>query len=66
MKKKVLWLIQSNQTTPVIIDFLQTMKVRTAQVLELIFIVPETASDLIEKAKSLNPVPFKIQTRTAT
>lgn len=66
MKKKILWLIQSNQLTPIIIDFLKTLQIRTDKYMELLFIVPETSSKIIEKAKSLNPIVFKVSSRTAT
>lgn len=66
MKKNILWLIQSNQITPVIADFLKTLQKRMEHYINLLFIVPETSSDLIENIKHLKPISFKISTRTAT
>ncbi len=66
MKKKIIWLIQSNQITPIITDFLKTLQKRVEQHIDLIFMVPETSLDIVENIKSLNPVPFKAITRTAT
>ncbi|MCF6249123.1 MAG: hypothetical protein L3J69_17470, partial [Desulfobacula sp.] len=66
MKKKIIWLIQSNQLTPIITDFLQTLHKRVEPYIELLFMVPETSLDIIENIKSLNPVTFKTITRTVT
>ena len=66
MKKKIIWLIQSNQITPIITGFLQTLQKRVAQYIDLVFMVPEASLDIIENIKSLNPVYFKTATRTAT
>jgi hypothetical protein len=65
MKKKIIWLIQSNQITPIIKDYLKTLQTRIEQYIELLFFVPETSSDILEKIKCLNPIVFKIKTRTA-
>lgn len=64
--KKTYWLLQSNQVTPIIIEFLKTVQARIEKQLELVFIIPETCPDVIESAKILNPVVFKVSTRTAT
>ncbi len=66
MKKKLVWLIQSNQITPIITDFLKTLQKRIEQHIDLIFMVPETSLDIIKNINFLNPVSFKAITRTAT
>lgn len=66
MKKTIYWLLQSNQLTPTIIDFLETLKTRLFLQLDLQFIIPETSSDIFEKTKKLKPKIFKVLTRTAT
>jgi hypothetical protein len=65
-KKKIIWLLQSNQITPVIRDFLQTLQTRVENHIDLLFYVPHTSADIIEKIQSLNPVTFQTSTRTAT
>ena len=66
MKKQIIWLLQSNQITPVIRDFLQTLQTRVENHIDLLFYVPHTSADIIEKTQSLNPVTFQTSTRTAT
>ena len=66
MKKKIIWLIQSNQVTPVITDFLKTLQKRLEQYIDLLFMVPETSLDIIKNIKALNPISFQTATRTAT
>mgnify|MGYP005843588513 CR=1 FL=1 len=65
-KKKIIWLLQSNQVTPVIRDFLQTLQTRVEHYIDLLFYVPHTSSDIIEKIQCLAPVTFSTKTRTAT
>lgn len=65
MKKKIIWLIQSNQTTPTIADFLKTLQTRVEQYIDLLFMVPDTSSNIVKNIKKLNPIVFKSNTRTA-
>jgi len=65
MKKKIIWLIQSNQITPIIAEFLQTLQKRMENYIDLVFVVPKTSVDILANIQSLNPVSFKITTRTA-
>ncbi|MCP3941155.1 MAG: hypothetical protein GY710_06710 [Desulfobacteraceae bacterium] len=65
-KKKILWLIQSNQITSTICDFLQLLQNRTKEIIDLSFIVPETSSDILDKTKNLSPTCFKLSSRFAT
>ena len=66
MKKNIIWLIQSNQITPTICEFLKTLQARMANHLNLKFMVPDSSFDILEKIKTLKPVSFKTSTRTAT
>ncbi len=66
MKKKIFWLIQSNQVTPIIVDFLQTLQKRIENFIDLIFVVPESSRNISESIKSLEPVFFNIVNQTAT
>lgn len=66
MKKNIIWLIQSNQITPTICEFLKILQTRMANLLNLKFMVPDSSSDILEKIKALEPDSFKTSTRTAT
>ncbi len=66
IKKKIIWLIQSNQTTKIIRDYLKTLQTRMEQYIDLLFFVPETSSDIIKDIKCLNPIIFETTTRTTT
>ncbi len=65
MKKKLIWLIQSNQITPTICDFLKTLQIRMEKLLNLLFMVPDSSCEILEKIKDLDPTSFKTSTRTA-
>jgi hypothetical protein len=64
--KKVLWLIQSNQITPTIHDFLKLLQTRMERQLDLSFIVPETSPEILDRTKALKPSCVKLATRSAT
>jgi len=66
MKKNIFWLIQSNQITPTICEFLKTLQIRMEKLLNLLFIVPDSSSEILEKIKALEPTSFKTSTRTAS
>lgn len=66
MMKKILWLVQSNQITPTILDFLKLLQTRMEKLIDLSFIVPETSSDILEKIQDLHPESFTLKNRTAT
>ena len=65
MKKHthILWLIQSNQTTKTMYDLLKILQTRLKKHVNLLFIVPDSSCDVMEKRKDLNPASFKIATR---
>jgi len=64
--KKILWLLQSNQITPTIHQFLKLLQTRMKRQIDLSFIVPETSSEISDRIKDLNPLCFKLSNRTAT
>ena len=55
MKKNIIWLIQSNQITPTICEFLKTLQARMANHLNLKFMVPDSSFDILEKTRKLLP-----------
>jgi hypothetical protein len=65
MKKKIIWVIQSNQITPTIYKFLKTLQTRMENLLDLSFMVPESSAEIMDSIKDLKPGSFKIDTRTA-
>ncbi len=65
MKKTMLWLVQSNQITPIISEFLKLLQIRTEPVLDLVFIVPDSSEDILDNITDLSPRMFKTVRRTA-
>lgn len=63
--KKILWLIQSNQITPTIHEFLKLLQTRMEKQINLSFLIPETSSEILDRTKDLNPVCFKLSNRVA-
>ncbi|WDP87236.1 MAG: hypothetical protein HUN05_20650 [Desulfobacter sp.] len=63
--KNIIWIIQANQTTPVIVDFLKTLQTRVENHISLEFWVPETSAGEMDKLKALSPTVYKTVTRTA-
>lgn len=64
--KKILWLIQSNQITPTIHEFLKLFQTRMEKQIDLSFLIPETSSDMLDRTRDLNPVCFKLSNRAAS
>ena len=64
--KTILWLIQSNQTTPTINEFLELLQTRMEELINLSFVVPETSAKLLDKIENLKPTSFTISNRSAT
>ncbi|MFO7752582.1 MAG: hypothetical protein R6V41_05630 [Desulfobacteraceae bacterium] len=65
MKKNVLWILQPNQTTPTILEFLELLKNRVRSHAEIKFVIPEHSKEMMDAAKTLNPLPFTISSRAA-
>ena len=63
-KPVVYWILQNNQVTPNLIDFLDFIRQRVSQFLTLTFLVPETDLKTKELASKLSPVLFKITSQS--
>jgi hypothetical protein len=63
-KNKIIWLLQPNQVTPTIHNFIALLKTRMEALINLTFMVPETASDLLEKLKDIVPGCYKTSVRS--
>ncbi len=59
MKKTILWLIQSNQVTPTILDFLDINRERLKALVHLEFLVPDSSREMMDKIGKLNPKRFQ-------
>ncbi|MCG8684764.1 MAG: hypothetical protein MI892_07815 [Desulfobacterales bacterium] len=58
-KPIVYWVLQDNQVTPNMIDFLELIKLRVKELIKLKFIIPDMAKQTLELAAKLNPTTFK-------
>ena len=65
-KQSVVWIIQANQTTPIILDYLKTLKTRVERYLDLTFWVPESSKKEFKRLKDLEPVLYKTRTKSAS
>ncbi len=65
MRKTIIWIIQSNQITPIIAEYLATLRMRIEQYIDLQFFVPDESAEVVEKIKNLDPVVFPTSTQTA-
>ncbi len=63
-KPVVYWILQNNQVTPHLIDFLNLIRQRVSEFLTLTFLVPETDLKIKEMAAKLSPVLFKISSHS--
>ena len=59
----ILWILQTNQLTPVIADFFHLVKTRMAGLVDLTFMVPSRDGDALEMAKELQPDTFSLTAR---
>jgi hypothetical protein len=66
MKKKILWLLQSNQFTPTMVEFFSLLQTRMEKLIDLRFLVPDTSTDILEKITTLNPQTCTTTLRSAT
>ena len=64
--KKFLWLIQSNQLNPTIHEFFKLLQTRMERHLDLSFIVPSTAPEVLDRIKDLKPTCFELGNRSTT
>ncbi|MCK5099444.1 MAG: hypothetical protein KAR45_15155 [Desulfobacteraceae bacterium] len=59
-KPVIYWILQDNQVTPYIIDFLALMKHRVNNFATIKYLVPSHNSDTLKAVKKLNPCSFEI------
>ncbi len=57
-KPVVLWILQDNQLSPIIFEFLSLLKKGLGN-MDLQILVPESDTSILETTKPLNPIPFK-------
>ncbi len=60
----IYWILQNNQVTPNLIDFLDHIRQRVSEFLTLTFLVPETDLKTRELVSKLSPVVFKISSQS--
>ena len=64
MKKKtkpvIYWVLQDNQVTPFIIDFLELIRFRIREIISLKFLIPAISPETLKMCKKLDPVPFHV------
>ncbi|MCG8683557.1 MAG: hypothetical protein MI892_01675 [Desulfobacterales bacterium] len=58
-KPVIYWVLQDNQVTPNLIDFLELIQHRVQELIHLKFIIPDMAKKTLELTAKLNPVKFK-------
>ncbi|WDP89717.1 MAG: hypothetical protein HUN04_08320 [Desulfobacter sp.] len=63
---KLIWLLQSNQVTPNLYEYLKLLRTRMAHLLDLVFMIPDTSADIPEKIPELDPVSFKVGRRSTS
>jgi hypothetical protein len=56
---QIAWILQPNQVTPLIIDFLDLIRLRLKQVVDICFLVPDHHPDILKNTEKLNPLPFQ-------
>lgn len=59
VKPIVYWILQDNQVTPFIVDFLELIRFRIREIVNLKFLIPDISDQLPKMAEKLNPVIFK-------
>ncbi len=61
-KPVIYWILQENQITPFIIDFLELIRFRTTELIKLKFLIPAISPETLKMCKKLDPVPFQVTT----
>lgn len=56
---EIAWILQQNQVTPSIIDFLNLFRIRLKQIAEISFLVPAQNPEILKLAEKLNPIPLQ-------
>jgi hypothetical protein len=58
-KPHIYWILQANQTTPYIIDFLELIAHRTHEFMNLKFLIPDVDTNSLKDSKKLKPIVFQ-------
>ncbi|MDM8538210.1 hypothetical protein QUF70_15765 [Desulfobacterales bacterium HSG17] len=61
-KPTLLWVLQDNQVSPIIVDFLKLLKAGICKI-NIQFIVPEKDKEILEMIKPLDPLTFQASRR---
>ncbi len=59
-KPIIYWILQDNQITPFIVDFLKILKQRLQNVITVKYLIPSYSKDVLEAASDLDPVQFQM------
>ncbi len=62
-KPRVYWVLQDNQTTPLIIEFLKNTKQRLKELVDIRFLIPSTCPDALKLTKEIEPLSFTVKSR---
>lgn len=56
----IYWVLQDNQVTPFIIDFLELIRFRIRKFIHLKFLIPAVSTEALKVAEKLKPKPFQV------
>ncbi|MCK5098298.1 MAG: hypothetical protein KAR45_09355, partial [Desulfobacteraceae bacterium] len=59
-RPNIYWVLQDNQVTPLITDFLGLLKQRISNFATIKYLIPSHDNNAIKIAKKLNPTPFEM------
>lgn len=59
MKKTIIWIVQSNQVTSSIYEYMKIIRTRMETFVNIEFKIPDTSAEMAERIKDLEPVVFR-------
>ncbi len=62
-KPCIVWVLQDNQLSPIIIEYLKLLKKGVSKI-DIVFMIPFQDEKAFKMAKELNPIPFKVSQHT--
>ncbi len=62
----MVWMLQANQTTQPIVNYLKLLKTRIEDHLNLVFWVPDASASQIDKLDALDPIVIETRVKSAT
>ncbi len=62
-KPKLIWILQTNQVTSIILNYLRMMQTRLVNLLDLSFMIPSTSTEIKQSAEDLSPEIFNVSFR---